>query len=353
MIILNELIKNILDEAVYAPSGDNSQPWYFEYKKGELLVKNLPEKDLPFYNFNQCGSHVAHGALLENINILAHKNGLTCKIDLFPGNDHVNTIAKITFESHALQSIEDLSEYIKKRVTNRKKYEKRPLPSDIKEYLTTDPEVVSQIQFIEDERKIDVISDASVVNEMTVLKTRQIHRFFFDHVVWTYGEEQVKREGLFVKTLEMPKAQELAFWLASHWPIMSFLNHLGVTKKIAKDNAGIFRSSAAYIGFFSDGDDPSDYIKVGRSLQRVWLKVTKAGYQAHPVTGVLFLNQSVKNGKAGILSKSQADSITRSYEEIRSQFGEAKKNLLFLLRVGKSDPPSAGSSRKPPDLRML
>ena len=68
---MEETIKKIINYAVWAPSGDNSQPWKFSLKGNQVSIFNLPEKDNPFLNFEQKGSYIAHGSLLENMNIIA------------------------------------------------------------------------------------------------------------------------------------------------------------------------------------------------------------------------------------------------------------------------------------------
>ncbi len=64
-------MQKILEAGVRAPSGENCQPWRFVVAGDTLSIFNIPERDLSPYNFNQLGSMVAHGALIENIVIAA------------------------------------------------------------------------------------------------------------------------------------------------------------------------------------------------------------------------------------------------------------------------------------------
>ena len=66
-----ELIKDIIRKAVVAPSGENTQPWRFVLRGNTVSILNLPERDNPVYNFRQRGSFFAHGALIENMELLA------------------------------------------------------------------------------------------------------------------------------------------------------------------------------------------------------------------------------------------------------------------------------------------
>ena len=65
-----QVIEEILNLAVWAPSGDNCQPWRFEATDNKINIFNVPHKDQALYNFRQSGSLVAHGALVENILII-------------------------------------------------------------------------------------------------------------------------------------------------------------------------------------------------------------------------------------------------------------------------------------------
>lgn len=348
-MISKQIIEDIISKAVFAPSGDNSQPWHFVVSGDAVSIYNYPEKDLPFYNYKQCGSYVAHGALLENMGIVASTHGYTCLTNLFPQGNQSVLVAIVTFIVSPDVSVDLLADYVSKRATNRRPYSKEVISSEIKGHIhSANREKKITIQFIDDENKIQKISLASVSNEMTVLTTKKIHNFFFRHVIWSAKEEKVKRSGLFVKTLEMPKPQEVAFRLASFWPIMKIANVFGIAKKIAADNARLFQASSSFIAFLSAGDAPEDFIALGRSMQRVWLACTRENIAVQPITGVLFLYRRVRAHMAEGIADKQQQLISSSYEEIRRQCNAGDNEVLFLLRIGIAPPPTASSSRLAP-----
>ena len=51
--MIREDIKKILEYAIWAPSGDNSQPWRFEAENDQIRVFNVPERDTSLYNYNK------------------------------------------------------------------------------------------------------------------------------------------------------------------------------------------------------------------------------------------------------------------------------------------------------------
>src|SRR4051812_5499587 len=83
-----DTLKEILALSVFAPSGDNAQPWRFEASGSTLSVFNMPEKDATPYNFHERGSYVAHGALTENIVISARHRGVETAVEYFPGQSN-------------------------------------------------------------------------------------------------------------------------------------------------------------------------------------------------------------------------------------------------------------------------
>ena len=67
---MSEDIRKILEAAILAPSGENSQPWRFIVKGNEVILKNDPESDRSLYNSGQRGSFIAHGVELFSCEII-------------------------------------------------------------------------------------------------------------------------------------------------------------------------------------------------------------------------------------------------------------------------------------------
>ena len=120
---MREVIKKILNTAVWAPSGDNSQPWRFEVRDRIIDVFCLPEKDNPIFNYRNRGTYLANGALIENIVIAASHEGYATEVKIFPDSANPKHIAQIELTSSDPKA-EPLYNYILKRASNRKFYQK-------------------------------------------------------------------------------------------------------------------------------------------------------------------------------------------------------------------------------------
>src|SRR3989344_3442769 len=123
---MKEDIQKILEAAVNAPSGSNSQPWRFEVSGSEIKIIALPEKDHPILNYRNRGTLVAHGALIENIIISSKAHGYTPILEIFPDHSNKNLTAIFKFEK-STKEIEPVFQFIEARATNRKPYESTPL----------------------------------------------------------------------------------------------------------------------------------------------------------------------------------------------------------------------------------
>lgn len=346
-----ETVKSILEVAVNAPSGDNSQPWSFEFKNGALYIFNNPERDIPFYNFEQRGSYVAHGGLLENIKICVPHFGYQTDIQIFPDTNEPNLTTTVKFTD--ITPVDDpLFSSIPERASNRHHYKNTPLTSEQKNDILNSTQEVGggKIYLIEDQLKKIAIGKALSANERTVLETKAIHNIFFSHVVWTAKEERQKRTGLFVKTLEMNPIQRLIFKLCSHWPFMKLGVRLGLSKFIASENAKLYSHSGALCLITVPSTSSSDFVLGGRLTQRIWLKAVKNNLSAQPVTGVLFLAHRILANQADFLAKEHQDLVMKAYNDLRELFGVKNDIMAMLLRIGQAPTPSARSSKFSPKI---
>lgn len=348
---MHEKIKQILNLAVRAPSGDNTQPWRFVLRGDELYIYNIPDVDNYIYNYNQRGSYVANGALIENILIISPSFGLKGNLNKFPAKGKINLLAIIQFEETDIYQ-DPLLPYIEKRVTNRKPYE-REKPLGLEHKLQISDAVKSfsdgKIIFIEDSDKKKEIAKQVSVNEIILLENKSLHQEMFPNICWTEEEEREKKSGLYLKTIELAPPQEVVFKLLRHWPVSHFLSSLGFAKFIAKENAKVY-SSASAIGVIVTDDQDKSFIDVGRMLQKVWLTATKLGLSLQPITAIPYLAKQVSAGNKKLFSKKHVQMITNAHQKLCELFEVDNKNLAMIFRVGFGSDPSAFCSRKEPKI---
>lgn len=340
-------IRTILQDAISAPSGENCQPWLFKLEQEFLDIFNNPESDQSVYSWGQRASFVANGALIENISLLAKAKGYQSNVVVFPDPADLNHVARISFSDAVNDSSDNLATYVTERHTNRKPYLKEKMSdsllNSLREFST--PEI--KVFVNENLANIQELAKVGSTNENIMLDNKELHNFFFSHVSWTKEEDDLKKVGFFIETLELPAPAKLGFKLFSKWErlakIKKFIN---VPDLVAKANAQIYSSSAA-IGIITISSiDSRNYIDAGRVFERLWIFLTKEGMSLQPLTGVLFMWLKVKAGETKEFNSSQIEKINEGYETIRKIFEIPKDQTIALMfRIGKSKPASARSSK--------
>ncbi|MDP3956530.1 MAG: hypothetical protein Q8P97_00865 [bacterium] len=351
-MVSREIIANIIKAGTAAPSGGNSQPWKFEVRGDEITVIALPLKDHPVLNFRYRGTWVAHGALIENIEIAASHYGFNAETVVLPIKDGKNIIVRITLQKSELTP-SVLYDSITRRVTNRKSFALKSLTLDERsELLVAKGELEVGVILREKSEDLVNLGKALSINEAVMLENQLLHSLFFKEIVWNEQEEKEKGGGLFIKTLELKPPQRFMLGLCRRWRVMNLLNKLGMARLIARDNAKIY-SSASAMGIIVVPDTDDAFITAGRAMERIWLMATHLGLSFHLITGILFFSQKIKAGETQEFSSEHIQMIETAYKKVASIF-EVKTGVIALLfRVGRGEEPSARSLKPVPEISFM
>jgi nitroreductase len=350
----SERLKKILNAACQAPSGGNSQPWHFELFDQGINVIAEPEKDNKILNYHNRGSWIANGAVIENIAIASTHLGYKTEIQLFPESKRPNLVATIKLRATAPQN-EQLYESIFRRRTNRRAYEENSLLTTQKSAILKSSErFVGELRLIEDKENIKALADASSIGDLLMFENKELHNLFFQELIWTKKEENRKKAGLYIKTLEINRIQQATLKILGKWPLMRLFNKFGFARiGIARENAAKYARTAA-IGAIITGDKDEDFVNAGRMVQRIWLTATSLNLNMHLITGILFIHQAVEAGSNhNIYSKSHIKLIKKTHEKISKVLNNPKGTITLLFRIGKDGDPSASSSKREPQVIIL
>jgi hypothetical protein len=345
---MREKIIKILEEAVKAPSGDNSQPWKFKISEDVLFVYNIPTRDNPYLNYLQSGSLIAHGALIENIKILSLKFGLNVSISI-PSSPENDLVAQIAF-SPADATIDPLVDYIDQRHTNRNVYLDEVLNDTNEKELISSAEEFNEIKvlFCKQKEQMKILGSAASASEIIILEDPLLSKYLFDHVVWTSKEENEKKMGLYIKTMEFNPIQKFIFKLASNEKFLRILKRMGLPKFVSNQDAKLYSTGGA-IGIITiQQRNKENFINAGRVLQRLWLQATRLGLALQPITATLFFYQRIKDNQTEHLSEKHIELIKENYRNIEQIFKLSDSNIVMMFRIGKAPLASSKSSRMKP-----
>jgi hypothetical protein len=377
-------IRQIIFDAILAPSGENCQPWKFILRPDEsngpkvLDLMLLPDRDQSLYSWGQRASYMANGAVLENLTISARECGYEPKVALFPDKNNQNLVARITLEKGSpagnvaaknATAKDPLYPFIAERSTNRKKYDTVILDAVQKQVLldcsdsgptpnaSSVPASKISVLFTEDSEKMKSLAAAGSVNESVMMSNRYLHQFFFSHINWTKEEDDETKIGFFIDTLELPPPALAGFKLFKNWPLTNLLNKVGLSKMVGKQNSQIYAASSG-IGIITVPDLSAEtFVRAGRVLERLWLTTTSLGLSFQPLSGLLFFMYRIMANDTERFSPAQVEAIKDAYANIRGIFGltgEAGGNVstasdkpivAFMFRIGHGGKPTARSAR--------
>ena len=348
-----EILYKIILAGSKAPSGSNSQPWKFRVKDNVIEVIALPEKDHPVLNYKNRGTYIAHGALLENMEIAANYFGYEMNYQIFPEKD---LSFKITLkENKSLKDKDGLYEAIFKRSTNRKHFSLNQLKKEEKEFLFKEVSKFNQCElvYVEDRDKIQEIAKELAWDTYLNLSNKELHKLMFNEIIWSQKEEKERGgHGLFVKTMELKPQEEKAFKLLKNWTIASLFKKLGILKNIYKSIFQMYLACGLF-GFIAVNNKDEDFIYAGKLMENIWLRATKLGLGFHLITGIPFLWQGINFGDLKIFSDKEKELINNIYSKVKNISGFKKEVLALNFRLGYSEGPSAYSFKKEPEIEFI
>jgi len=123
------VMEKIIDQARWAPSGDNVQPWHFEIKSERKLVVHIPEieKNNPYEFDHGRPTYLSVGMMLECMRMAAASQGLSMHWKLQGDETWDGREQKIDVNFRKLKKSvpDDLLDYVPLRSVNRFSYQNK------------------------------------------------------------------------------------------------------------------------------------------------------------------------------------------------------------------------------------
>ena len=290
--------------AVKAPSGHNTQPWKFRIKENAIDIIPDFSKTLPVVDGNNRELFISLGCATENVCIAASALGYNADMSVSQEG-----IISIHLQKPASVRQDTLFSQIEKRQTNRTVYNFQSIEDSLmKNCLSVIPES-QDIRFHywkNGSEPYEILKELIIDGNIVQMDDE---RFVTELKSWmrvNKKESMAKKDGLGYDVFGAPN---LPAFIARP-AIGSFLN----SKKQNKGDRKKIESSSHFILFTTRNDTVSDWITLGRFMQRFLLKST-----AHNIAHA-YMNQPCEVGELRIKLKDQLN-LHNEYPQI-------------LLRVG-------------------
>jgi nitroreductase len=334
-------LEQILEYSVKAPSGDNCQPWRFLRDADTLWLLIDPDRDTSLYNVRDTASHIACGALIENMSIAAQSLGYGLRVELFPKGGPENAVAHLGIEKGVAKK-DDLLPYIAKRCTNRWPFRRAPLPPGAAGKLKESTKAIGggELFLVESEEEKKSAAMAASVNDRLLFENRRMHDFLFSKIRWSREEVEQTRDGLDARALGLNAVQVRLFRMLAPWQAVRALNLFGFSRLVPMQSYALCKGSSALGLVQMDGMGPASFVNGGRLLQRVWLTATSLGLSFQPMTGITFLvNRLRLAGGEGLCDKHR-EIVYKAEERLKKVFPlKDSKAMVMLFRLGYGPPP--------------
>lgn len=350
-----ERIAQILDLARWAPSGDNTQPWRFEIVSDtHIVVHGSDTRRTVVYDLRGHASQLAIGVLLEYLAIAASGWNLQSEIVYRrpPGHgDDPHPTFDVRFAVDPSLPADPLFPFLKIRSVNRKPLGILPLTSIEKERLSglLGPRFSGyRTHWIEGwPKKANMARILQCCGKLrlTIPEAYRVHR---QVIAWRsrFSDDRIPDQALGLSPHILP----LMEWIMGSWERVRFFNRfLGGTwiPRLQLDILPALFCSAHFVLLAPvPPRSPEAHVEAGRALARLWLGVTKLGFQFQPETTPLIFRSYYKAGIPFSINPEAPATARRIAGSLDTLLSEDEMDrAVFLGRVGRGEPPSARSLR--------
>jgi nitroreductase len=300
-----EKLRFLLNYAVLAPSGHNSQPWFFKIVDGRVELYAERTRALPVVDPDGRELIMSCGAALFNLRIALRHFGYVGAVSTFPCPGVWDLLACVGLGNQWEATAEEHSLFkaIQKRHTNRMHFEDRQLPPllllDLQDAAWAEG---AWLHIVEGTRSRSRLADLIAEGDRIQAKDKRFRR---ELAAWMRPNWSRSRDGLPGYAFGIPGL------VSSAAPFIIRTLDWGDLRAVRDRQLAMESPVLAVIG--TNDDSPNAWLSAGQALEWVLLRARAEGVWAS------FLNQPIE------------------VAELRSQVGDVLSRAGFpqlLLRMG-------------------
>jgi tRNA A37 threonylcarbamoyladenosine dehydratase len=347
-------VEQLVQLAALAPSGGNSQPWRFVYQAstGVLACWLVPERASTFLDFERRASHLAFGALAENLRLGCLRLGLSVAIEVLPEQKQPELICLARLDAGPpLERTHDrlLQEQLEQRVTNRQIGTRVALPEATLRELTTSVDGPCRLALLTADSTLSAFGALHGETERLRTLHPQMHRDLMSELRWSPADAERTHDGIELATLELSATDRAGLTVLARADVVEAMRRIdagqGLTLASRKAMAG-----ASAVGLLhSRGTSPAHYVAAGAAMQRVWLMAQARGFALQPLTAMLYVFARLERPANGLGEREQAGFVAARSALAELFPGTADETPVFAFRLTHAGPPTARALRRPID----
>ncbi|MEQ1529472.1 MAG: hypothetical protein ABL925_09155 [Methylococcales bacterium] len=343
------LIENIIENARWAPSGDNMQTWRFEIiDPNHFVVHGYDTRDHCVYDLEGHASQLAIGALLENIAITAGHFGYKADFSLRNNLPETSITFDVNLTKDTSISPDPLFAYLPKRSVQRRPLKTTPLSTEQKAALQQAVGNFYTLHWIEkrqDRWQAAVLMFKNGKLRLTLPEAFPTHSTVIE---WNarFSNDKIPDQAVGLDAM----ATKLMKWCMKSWARVKFLNTFFAGTLLPRIELDLLPGllCAAHFGLVAKEKPQSiqDYVSAGRALQRFWLTATQLNLQLQPEMTPLIFSGYIRKNLAFTQEKKLITFATKLSKRFTALVGESvSERVMFLGRIGHGQAAYARSLR--------
>jgi len=312
----SEKLKFLLNYAILAPSGHNTQPWLFKIIDNTIELYADRTRTLPIVDPNNRELIMSCGAALFNLRLAIRHFGYRDIVEIFPKPETSDLLARISIGSKRIIKQEEsyLFRAIPRRATNRLPFIDRQLPASLitelesaTESEDTWREITTKIISKSDRSKAIELIDHGDCQQMADPLFRQ------ELSKWVHAHNNSSHDGI------PAHAQGINEKLDVFAPIISLaIRSFDLGKSQSAKDCQLAKNAPVLMLIGSKSDRPRDWLETGEALEHLLLKARIDDVWAS------FFNQPIEIPE--LRSRLQAMFPKNGYPQILLRLGYAKES---------------------------
>lgn len=347
---MSAIAQALLDQARWAPSGDNTQPWRFRViSDNQIEIHGHDTREDCVYDLDGHPSHIAHGCLLETLRIAATERQLRLEWSLRAGCPEASPIYDVRLSPDSELQPDPLLPCIPTRTVQRRPMSSAPLEEAHVKALNTAaaPFRVVWMTTLGERLALARLNYRSAHIRLSIPEAFEVHRRVIE---WRtkFSTDRIPERAVGID----PLVGRLMQWLMGSWGRVEFFNTFlagTVAPRLQLDFLpGVSCAGHALLVAPAPPQSTEDYVRAGMAIQRFWLEAEHCGVQLQPEMTPLIFSRYAREGRAFTRVAKARDEAADVAERVNVLFGNDDSTRgVFLCRVGYRPKASSRSLRKP------
>jgi nitroreductase len=342
-------LQEILTQARWAPSADNTQPWRFQVIADRVVILwYAPSPDMGIFCLDHYTGHLAMGALLETLAIAASVKGFDITYTVEPEREGCPFGLRVSLIP-GKGAASPLAAYITTRSTQRRLLRKDLLTNEQRQALEKSVgELYTLIWLASPRDKRRMAGLLSLTGKVRLLapETFKVHR---DTIAWGAHDSEDRIPSLAIGA--DPVLRRVMAWALRSQTRVAWLNRFWGhwLPRLEMDYLPARACAAHFLIVHQSNSDALDArIEHGRALQRFWLTATSLGLQVQPEMAAPVFCRYVRSGTVFTSHKQAGSLMGRICSDFSGWLGrEEWQHTVFMGRLGNGLQPKGRSLRKP------